>query len=82
MPPPTFVVGSALYTTSVAFLMLSAGGMGSGLGVLLFMPVVGVALYGKRWESVVSLGLILLAILAVTLDSRRISWGRPRADCS
>ena len=59
MPPRTFVVGSALYIVSVAFLMLASGGMGSGLGVLLFMPVVGVALYGRRWESVVSVGFIL-----------------------
>ena len=53
MPPRTFLVGSALYMSSVALLMLASGGMGSGLGVLLFMPVVGVALYGKRWESAV-----------------------------
>src|SRR5580698_7709495 len=52
MPPRTFVVGAALYISSVAYLMLGAGGIGSGLGVLLFMPVVGVALYGKPWESV------------------------------
>jgi hypothetical protein len=67
--PRTFVVGTALYTSSVAFLMLASGGMGGGLGVLLFMPVVGVALYGKRWESVVSVAFILVAILAVTLAS-------------
>src|SRR6185437_3566628 len=50
MPPRTFIVGSALYIASVALLMVSSGGMGSGIGVLLFLPVVGVALYGKRWE--------------------------------
>jgi signal transduction histidine kinase len=69
MPPRTFIVGSALYMTSVAFLMLASGGMGSGLGVLLFMPVVGVALYGKRWESVACVGFLLAAIVAVTVAS-------------
>ena len=53
--------------TSVSYLMLAAGGMGSGLGVLLFVPVVGVALYGKRWESAVGVGFLLGALLAVTV---------------
>jgi signal transduction histidine kinase len=66
-PPRTFVVGVALYVSSVSFLMLATGGVGSGLGSLLFMPVVGVALYGKRWESVFTVAAILAAILAVTL---------------
>jgi signal transduction histidine kinase len=69
MPPRTFVVGSALYMSSVAFLMLASGGMESGLGVLLFMPVVGVALYGKRWESTASVVFIVFAVLAVTIAS-------------
>ena len=67
LPPKTFVVGAALYVSSVAFLMLASGGMASGLGVLLFMPVVGVALYGKPWESVVVVAFVLAAILAVTV---------------
>jgi signal transduction histidine kinase len=67
--PRTFVVGAVLYTTSASFLMVSVGGMSSGLGVLLFMPVVGVALYGKRWESVVSVGILMAAILVTTLAS-------------
>jgi signal transduction histidine kinase len=69
MPPRTFIVGSALYMASVALLMVSSGGMGSGLGVLLFMPVVGVALYGKRWESVVSVFFLVAALAATTLAS-------------
>jgi signal transduction histidine kinase len=64
--PKTFVVGAGLYMSSVAFLMLAAGGMGNGLGILLFMPVVGVALYGKRWESGVCVVFVMCAILAVT----------------
>src|SRR6202167_110039 len=71
-PPRTFVVGSALYMSSVVLLMLSSGGMGSGSGLLLFMPVVGVALYGKRWESVVSVVFMLAAIVAVTLASSEL----------
>jgi signal transduction histidine kinase len=67
MPPRTFLVGSALYMTSVALLMLASGGMASGLGVLLFIPVVGIALYGKRWESMISVVFIMCAILAVTI---------------
>ena len=67
MPPKTFVVGSALYMTSVSYLMISANGMGSGLGILLFVPVVGVALYGKRWETAVCVAFLLSALLAVTL---------------
>ena len=69
MPPRTFLVGAALYMSSVALLMLAAGGMGNGLGVLLFMPVVGVALYGKRWESIVCVAFVLAAIFAVALAS-------------
>ena len=67
--PRTFIVGSALYMSSVAFLMLAAGGTGTGLGVLMFMPVAGVALYGKRWESAVCVVFVLSAILAVTIAS-------------
>jgi signal transduction histidine kinase len=67
LPPKTFVVGGAFYVSSVACLMLASGGIGSGLGVLLFMPVVGVALYGKRWETAVLVVFILAAILAVTV---------------
>ena len=72
MPPRTFVVGTALYMSSVALLMLASGGMGSGTGLLLFMPVVGVALYGRRWESAVCVVFILAAILTVTLVSSEL----------
>ena len=53
--------------TSVALLIVSAGGMASGLGILLLMPVVGVALYGRRWESVVVVVFLMAAILSTTL---------------
>jgi len=67
LPPKTFVIGSALYMMSVSYLMISANGMGSGLGILLFVPIVGVALYGRRWESAVCVAFLLGALLAVTL---------------
>src|ERR1700722_1320217 len=67
MPPKTFVVGAAIYMTSVSYLMIAANGMGSGLGILLFVPVVGVALYGKRWETAACVVFLLGALLAVTL---------------
>jgi len=67
MPPRTFVVGAALYLASVSLLMVSSSGMESGLGILLFVPVVGVALYGKRWETAVCVVFILSAIVAVTV---------------
>ena len=69
VPPRTFLVGAALYMSSVAFLILAAGGVGGGLGVLLFMPVVGVALYGKRWESIVIVVFIVCTMLSVTIAS-------------
>jgi signal transduction histidine kinase len=78
-PPKTFVIGVAFYVTSVSFLMLATGGVGSGLGSLLFMPVVGVALYGKRWESVFTVAAILVATLAVTLASNpQMAGATPR----
>ena len=69
MPPRTFIVGAALYMSSVALLMVASGGMGTGLGVLLFMPLVGVALYGKRWESAVCVVFLVSAILATQIVS-------------
>ncbi len=69
MPPRTFIVGSALYMSSVALLMVASGGMGTGTGVLLFMPVVGVALYGKRWESAVCVVFLVSTVLATQIVS-------------
>ena len=66
-PPKTFVVGAALYMTSVSYLMVAANGMGSGLGILLFVPLVGIALYGKPWETVLCVGFLLGSLFAVTV---------------
>ena len=76
--PPTFLVGASVYTASVALLMLASGGIDSGFGVLLFMPFVGVALYGERWESAVTLVMVLAALLAVSLAGPHIAGAIPR----
>jgi signal transduction histidine kinase len=76
--PPTFLIGASIYTASVALLMVSTGGVDSGLGVLLFMPLVGVALYGERWESAVVLVVVLAALLAVSVTSPHMAAAIPR----
>jgi signal transduction histidine kinase len=67
-PPETWLVRAAVYIASVAFLMLATGGVSSGLGTLLFVPVVGVALYGRREESVVVVLAVLATLLGVSLS--------------
>ncbi len=66
-PGGTWLVMSATYVASVGVLLISTGGMDTGLGALLFVPVVGVALYGKVWESIAVIALDLIGILTVTL---------------
>ena len=65
--PRTWLVRVAIYVTSVTFLMIATGGTSSGLGSLLLIPVVGVALYGRRWESAVLVALVVAALLGVSL---------------
>ena len=65
--PSTWLVRVGIYITSVTFLMIATGGTSSGLGSLLLIPVVGVALYGKRWESAVLVALVVAALLGVSL---------------
>ncbi len=69
LPPRIWLVRSALYIASVSLLMLATGGLDSGLGVLLLVPVVGVALYGEAWESAFTVVAVLIAILVVSLVS-------------
>ena len=71
--PGTWLVRVGLYVTSVAFLMIAAGGASSGLGLLLLVPVVGVALYGRRWESAVLVVLALVALLCVSLATPHLA---------
>ena len=58
-PERTWLVRAGVYITSLSFLMLAMGGINSGLGALLLVPVVGIALYGEIWESVVVTGFVL-----------------------
>jgi len=65
--PTTLLPRAAVYIVSVIFLMIATGGISSGLGALLLMPVVGVALYGRRWESTAVVALVVGAVLCVSL---------------
>jgi len=65
--PRTFLPRAGIYIASVLFLMIATGGMSSGLGALLLMPVVGVALYGQRWESASVVALVVAAVLCVSV---------------
>lgn len=63
-------VAATLYVASVAALMIANGGVASsGLGVLFFLPVVGVAMYGERRDSVIIVTLVVGFLLVVTLSS-------------
>lgn len=64
--PHTWLLRSAVYMSSVAFLMLATGGVDSGAGGLLLIPVFGVALYGELWESAVVVAFVLSAQIAVS----------------
>ncbi len=78
MPPHTFLLGGALYVASVALLMQATGGVDSGLGALLLLPVVGIALYGRRWESAVVAGFVVAALLAVSVASPHMAGATER----
>ena len=65
-PPATLLPRAAIYIASVIFLMIATGGISSGLGALLLMPVVGIALYGRRWESTVVVALVVVAVFCVS----------------
>ncbi len=67
--PETLLFRVGIYIASVMFLMIATGGVSSGLGALLLIPVVGVALYGRRWESACVVALVLAAVLCVSLTT-------------
>jgi signal transduction histidine kinase len=69
---------AAIYVASVAFLMLAAGRIDTGLGSLLMIPVVGVALYGRRWESALSVAAVTLALLLVSLAGPNVAASTAR----
>ena len=58
--------------------MIATGGISSGLGALLLMPVVGIALYGRRWESTAVVALVVAAVLCVSLASPDIAAATAR----
>jgi len=65
--PGSWVVPACVYVVSVGFLLLADGGSASGLGSLLLIPIVGVALYGRHWESVATVIAVLVTLLIVTM---------------
>ena len=67
---------ATVYVGSVAYLMLATGGITSGLGSLLFIPVVALAIYGDRWESAAIVGPIVAALIAVSLNSSHAATAR------
>jgi signal transduction histidine kinase len=67
--PSTLLIRASVYIASVILLMIATGGVSSGLGSLLLIPVVGVALYGRRWESSCVVALVLAAVLCVSLTT-------------
>ena len=69
LPPRIWLIRSAVYLASVSLLLAATGGPDSGLGALLLVPVVGVALYGEAWESAFTVVAVLVAILVVSFAS-------------
>ena len=65
--PPSVLVAGILYVASVTFLMFSNGGIGSGFGPLFFVAVVGVALYGRRTDSIVVVGLVIVGLFMASM---------------
>jgi signal transduction histidine kinase len=53
--------------------MLAVGGIDTGLGSLLMIPIVGVALYGRRWESALVVAGVILALLSVSLAGAHLA---------
>ena len=65
--PGAWAVPACLYVGSVGFLLAADGGSASGLGSLLLIPILAVALYGKRWESAIVVVAVVVVLLAVTM---------------
>ena len=67
LPSWTKVSVPLLYTFSVYVLIEAAGGSQSGLGLVLFSPLIWTALFHRWWESVVTTVVVLAAMLAISL---------------
>jgi len=67
MPRLFRLPAAAAYVSSVAFLMLATGGVGSGLGSLLMLPVLVLALYGSLAESAITIASVLAVLGIISL---------------
>jgi signal transduction histidine kinase len=67
LPSWTKVSVPLLYTFSVYALIEAAGGSQSGLGLVLFSPLIWTALFHRWWESVITTVVVLAAMLAMSL---------------
>jgi signal transduction histidine kinase len=63
------LIGASLYVVSVGCLMQANGGVSNGFGSLLFVAVVGVALYGRPRDSEIVVGLVALTVFCVSVLS-------------
>lgn len=75
----TTLLSAATYLASVALLMLANGGTSIGLGSLLLIPVVAVALYGRPWMwslVVPGAGLALFLVSFLTSTNNAITTRR------
>jgi signal transduction histidine kinase len=76
--PFTWAAWGTVYVASVALLMLAVGGIDAGLGSLLMISVVGVALYGRRPESAAVVFAVVLALLGVSLAGPHLAASTTR----
>lgn len=67
LPEWATVIVPVAYAGSVLMLTLAIGTAGSGTGVVLFVPLVWTALYHRRWESAVVIGVVVLSELVMSL---------------
>ncbi|HUA94059.1 MAG TPA: hypothetical protein VMB82_00860, partial [Acidimicrobiales bacterium] len=72
VPQGSWVLGaplltSCLYTASIGLLIGATNAALSGFGILLMLPVVGVALYGDPWESMVIVPAVATSITCLSI---------------
>jgi signal transduction histidine kinase len=66
LPPWATVIVPLLYTASLLPLLLASGGTGSGIGVLLFIPLAWTALFHRPWESACVVAGILIVLFVAS----------------
>lgn len=67
LPARATVIVPLLYTASLLPLMLASGGTGSGVSVLLFIPLAWTALFHRPWESACVVAGILIVLFVASL---------------